>query len=70
MEWLHSITHKMETIMRYTVEYMFKYGTRAYTDSPTIAPFPTLDQALSFIEDMKKVFANSIEWIYIHCLEG
>ena len=56
--------------MRYTVEYMFKYGTRAYTDSPTIAPFHTLDQALSFIEDMKKVFANSIEWIYIHCLDG
>lgn len=56
--------------MRYTVEYMFKYGTRAYTDSPTIAPFPTLDQALSFIEDMKKAFSNSIERIYIHCLEG
>lgn len=56
--------------MSYTVEYMFKEGTRAYTESPTIAPFPTVDQALSFIEDMKKAFTNSIEWMYIHCFEG
>lgn len=52
--------------MKCIVEYMFKEGTRAYTESPMLAPFPTVDQAISFIEDMKKAFKNSIEWMYIH----
>ena len=52
--------------MKCIVEYMFNEGTRAYTESPMLAPFPTVDQAISFIEDMKKAFKNSIEWMYIH----
>ena len=52
--------------MNCVVEYMLKQGTRAYTESPMIAPFPTVDQAIAFIEDMKKSFHNSIEWMYIH----
>ena len=52
--------------MKYTVEYMFKPGTRSYRDTPMMAPFTDVDQALSFIEGMKRVFRNSIEWMYIH----
>ena len=52
--------------MKCIVEYMFKEGTRAYTKSPMLAPFPTVDQAIEFISDMKRTFANSIEWMYIH----
>lgn len=56
--------------MTFTVEYMFKEGSRGYTPSPMIAPFPTVDQAISFIKDIKEAFKNSIEWIYLHCVEG
>lgn len=52
--------------MKYVVEYMFKEGTRAYTESPMCAPFPTVDQAISFIKDMKAAFKKSIEWIHIN----
>ena len=52
--------------MKYVVEYMFKEGTRAYTESPMRAPFPTVDQALSFISDIKLTFKKSIEWIHIN----
>lgn len=51
--------------MKYVVEYMFKEGTRAYTESPMHAPFPAVDQAISFIKDMKAAFKKSIEWIHI-----
>ena len=51
--------------MKCVVEYMFKEGTRAYTESPMRAPFPTVDQAISFIKDMKATFKKSIEWIHI-----
>lgn len=52
--------------MKYVVEYMFKEGTRAYTESPMRAPFPTVDQAISFIKDIKAAFKKSIEWIHIN----
>lgn len=52
--------------MKYVVEYMFKEDTRAYNESPMYATFDTIDQAISFINNMKKVFSNSIEWMYIH----
>ena len=52
--------------MSCTVEYMFKYGTRAYTENSMFAPFPTIDQAISFIEGMKMLFSDSIEWMFIH----
>ena len=39
--------------MKYVVEYMFKEGTRAYNESPMRAPFPAVDQAISFIKDIK-----------------
>ena len=52
--------------MKCVVEYMFKEGTRAYTESPMRAPFPTVDQAISFINDMKAAFKKSIEWIRIN----
>ena len=51
--------------MKYVVEYMFKEGTRAYTESPMRSQFPTVDQAISFIKDMKEAFKKSIEWIHI-----
>lgn len=52
--------------MNCVVEYMFKEDSSAYTQSPIFEPFPTVDQAISFIDDMKRDFENSIEWIYIH----
>lgn len=52
--------------MKYVVEYMFKEGTRAYTESPMRAPFQTVDQSLSFISDIKLTFKKSIEWIHIN----
>ena len=63
MEWFHSMIIIKE---KYIVEYMFKEGTRAYTESPMRAPFPTVDQALSFISDIKLTFKKSIEWIHIN----
>ena len=52
--------------MKCVVEYMFKEGTRAYTESPTRAPFPTVDQAISFIKDKKEALKKYIEWIHIN----
>lgn len=52
--------------MKCVVEYMFKECTRAYTESPMRAPFPTVDQAISFIKDMKVAFNKPIEWIHIN----
>ena len=46
--------------MKCVVEYMFKEGTCAYTDSPMRAPFPTVDHAISFIKDMKAAFKNPL----------
>ena len=63
MEWFHSMIIIKE---KYIVEYMFKEGTRAYTESPMRAPFPTVDQSLSFISDIKLTFKKSIEWIHIN----
>lgn len=55
-------------IMKYTVEYVFKKDDVTYDNdkSPMYATFDTIDQAISFINNMKKVFSNSIEWMYIH----
>ena len=55
-------------IMKYTVEDVFKKDARTYDndESPMYATFDTIDQAISFINNMKKVFSNSIEWMYIH----
>ena len=36
--------------MKCVVEYMFKEGTRAYTESPICAPFPAVDQAISLLK--------------------
>ena len=54
--------------MKYTVEYVFKKDAVTYDngESPMYATFDTVDQAISFINNMKKVFSNSIEWMYIH----
>ena len=52
--------------MKYVVEYMFKEGTRAYTESPMRAPFQTVNQSLSVISDIKLTFKKSIEWIHIN----
>ena len=54
--------------MKYTVEYVFKKDAVTYDndESPMYATFDTIDQAISFINNMKKVFSNSIEWMYIH----
>ena len=52
--------------MKYTVEYVFKKDTVSNDESPMYATFDTIDQAILFIDHMKKVFSNSIEWIYIH----
>ena len=52
--------------MKYTVEYVFKKDTVNSDESPMYATFDTIDQAISFINNMKKVFSNSIEWMYIH----
>ena len=52
--------------MKYTVEYVFKKDTISNDESPMYATFDTVDQAISFINNMKKVFSNSIEWMYIH----
>lgn len=54
--------------MKYTVEYVFKKDDVTYDNdkSPMYATFDTIDQAISFINNMKKVFSNSIEWMYIH----
>ena len=55
-------------IMKYTVEYVFKKDAVTYDnyESPMYATFDTIDQAISFINNMKKIFSNSIEWMYIH----
>ena len=52
--------------MKYTVEYVFKKDVVNNDESPMYATFDTVDQAISFINNMKKVFSNSIEWMYIH----
>ena len=52
--------------MKYTVEYVFKKDSVNNNESTMYATFDTIDQAISFIDNMKKVFSNSIEWMYIH----
>lgn len=51
--------------MRCAVEYMFKAGTRAYTKEPMVAPFNSVDEALSFISGMLREFTGMLEWMYI-----
>jgi len=51
-------------MIKYSVEYMINNESNVNN-----VTFITLDEAISFINEMRESFKDCLEWIFIHCIK-